>query len=172
MRNFFLDNASWRSIILMMDLAEVLDNADSITPPRDHGYSVPVGWIRGHTKIGPVRQVKVTYHSEQFGTKIQVESIKNDGSLFWIGMSRGMNKCVEEVFGERKNLSITKRWQLVPTSANRSRQNKRDNQVLNHVRFTVVEWYSCRQWRCHRVFVLESLEDHDKDNTTSRSSSR
>ena len=41
------------------------------TPPRDDDYSVPVGWIRGHATIGPVRQVKVTYRSEQFGIELK-----------------------------------------------------------------------------------------------------
>ena len=35
---------------------------------RDDEESVPVGWIRGHTKIGPLRGVKVTYHVEKYGT--------------------------------------------------------------------------------------------------------
>ena len=33
--------------------------------PRDDEDSVLVGWIRGHTKIGPVREVRVTNHLEQ-----------------------------------------------------------------------------------------------------------
>ena len=34
---------------------------------RDDEESVPVGWIRGYTKISPVREVKVTNHLEHFG---------------------------------------------------------------------------------------------------------
>ena len=71
------------------------------TPSRDHDYSVPEGWIRGHTKIGPVRQVKVRYHSEQFGIEIQRKSMKSDGSLSWTVISGWMGRYVEEVFEER-----------------------------------------------------------------------
>ena len=63
------------------------------TQPRD---DVPVGWIRGQTKIGPVRQVKVTYHSEQHGIEIQVKSMQNDGSLSCIVICRGMKRYVEK----------------------------------------------------------------------------
>ena len=41
------------------------------TLPRDHDYSEPVEWIRGHTKIGPVLQVKVKYYFEQFDSKFK-----------------------------------------------------------------------------------------------------
>ena len=51
--------------------------------------SVPIGWFRGHTKIGSVLEVKVTNHS-----------LKNDGSHSWIVISRGMNKYVEELYEE------------------------------------------------------------------------
>ena len=49
------------------------------TVPGDQDYSVLAGWFHGHAKIGPVRQVKVTYDSEQFRIEIQVKSMKNDG---------------------------------------------------------------------------------------------
>ena len=75
------------------------------TLPWDHENSEPVGWIRGHTKIGPVRQVKDTYHSEQFGIEIQAESMKSDGSLTWIFISRGMNKCVGEILQQEGEFS-------------------------------------------------------------------
>ena len=46
--------------------------------------SIPTGWIRGHTKMGPVREVEATYHLEQYGIEVRDESLKNDGSLSWI----------------------------------------------------------------------------------------
>ena len=68
--------------------------------PRDEDSSL-VGWIRGHTKIGP-REVRVTNHLEQYGTAIQVKSLKNDGSLSWIVISRGLKKYVEEIYEENR----------------------------------------------------------------------
>ena len=75
------------------------------TLPRDNDYSETVGWIRGHEKIGPVIQVKVTYYSEHFGIEIQVKSMMNNESFSWIMISRGTNKYVEEVFEEKGVLS-------------------------------------------------------------------
>ena len=44
---------------------------------------------------------RITYHSEQFGIEIQVQSMRNDGSLSWIMISRGMNTYVEEINEEK-----------------------------------------------------------------------
>ena len=53
------------------------------TLPRDDQDSELSGWIRGHTKIGPVRQVRVTCCLDQCGSEIQVPSMlkKTDRSL-------------------------------------------------------------------------------------------
>ena len=55
------------------------------TPRRGLSSS---GWIRGHTKIGPVREVRVTNHLEQDGIESQVKSFKNDGAVSWIAIFR------------------------------------------------------------------------------------
>ena len=81
----------------MMDLAE-RGACREYTPPRDDEYHVLVGSIRGHTKIGPVREVRVP--------------------------SRGLSSPEESInmwkkFTENKeNLCITKRWQPVPARIN------------------------------------------------------
>ena len=43
-----------------MVLEEKTGSCREYTVPRDDQDSEPVGWIRGHTKIGPVLQVRVT----------------------------------------------------------------------------------------------------------------
>ena len=64
----------------------------------DHQDSQPTGWIRGHTRIGSVRQVKVICCRDQCGIKIQVPSTSRNGSYSWIvthtatWMNRGMAK--------------------------------------------------------------------------------
>ena len=78
------------------------------TLPRDHDDSDPVGWIRGFTKIGLVIRVRATYYSEQYGIEIQVKSMLNYGSLFWIVMSRGPNRYVDEVYEEKEEPSHDK----------------------------------------------------------------
>ena len=58
---------------------------------RDDGYSIPEGWIRGHTKIGPVREVRVTNHLEQCG----IETDPSRG----LSSPEAMNKYVAELIG-------------------------------------------------------------------------
>ena len=62
-------------MIWTMDSAGGIAACSEYTLLRDDGYSVLVGWIRGHTKIGPVREVRVTYHLEQYG----IEIFEDDG---------------------------------------------------------------------------------------------
>ena len=51
------------------------------TQSANNNFSVLAVWFRGHTKIGFVRQVKVTYDSEQFKIENQVKSMKNVDQL-------------------------------------------------------------------------------------------
>ena len=48
-------------------------------------------------KIGPVLEIKVTYHLYRYGVEIRFDSMKNDGSQSWIVISRSMNKQVNEL---------------------------------------------------------------------------
>ena len=41
------------------------------TLTRDHQDSEPIGWICGHTRIGPVRQVRVLCCFDQYGIEIR-----------------------------------------------------------------------------------------------------
>ena len=65
-------------------------------PRDDQDSSQPIGWIRGHTKIGPVRQVRVPCCLDQLGNEIQVPSTSRDGSNSWIVISRGPIRYVED----------------------------------------------------------------------------
>ena len=49
--------------------------------------------------------------------------MKNDGSLSWIVISRGMNKSVEDIFEEREESSHHEELQLVPAPGNRDNQS-------------------------------------------------
>ena len=60
-----------------MDLAEVLAHTKRKHNPQTTIFLFWRVWFRGHTKIGFVRQVKVTYDSEQFKIENQVKSMKN-----------------------------------------------------------------------------------------------
>ena len=67
------------------------------TSPRSDERSTPKEWIGGNTNVGPVLEVKVTYHLYQHGIEIKIDSMKNDGCQSWIVISRGMNKYVNEL---------------------------------------------------------------------------
>ena len=66
------------------------------TLPRDHQDSEPVGWISGHTRIGPVLQIRVICRLDQYGIEIQVPSTSKNGPSSWIVMSRGPNRHADE----------------------------------------------------------------------------
>ena len=65
------------------------------------------GWIRGHTRIGPVRQVRVICCLDQYGLEKQVPSTSRSGSYFW----RGPNRYVDMNLGmTQMTLLKTLRW--------------------------------------------------------------
>ena len=77
---------------------------------RDHQDSEPIGWIRGHTRIGPVRQVRVICCLEQYGIEMQVTSTSRNGSHSWIIISRRPNRYVDESWHDQGDLLKTLRW--------------------------------------------------------------
>ena len=72
------------------------------TLPREDPYSDLIAWIGGHTKLGPVLQVKTTCCFDQYGNEKQVPSTSGDGSTSWVIMSRGSNRYVEELQHDRR----------------------------------------------------------------------
>ena len=63
---------------------------------RDHQDSELVAWVGGHTKIGPVLQVKVICCLDQYGFGKQAPSTSKDGCNSCIIISRGPIRYVEE----------------------------------------------------------------------------
>ena len=77
----------------MMVLEERQDDAQSIRCLVITKDSEPVGWLRGHTRIGPVHQIRVICCLDQFGIGIQVvQSTSRNGSYSWIVTPRGPTK--------------------------------------------------------------------------------
>ena len=54
------------------------------------------GSLLGHTKIGPVMDVKICLHQERYGIEILIESLFRDGTASWVGIVNGINKYVTE----------------------------------------------------------------------------
>ena len=50
------------------------------TLPRDNPDSELIAWMGGHTRIGPVLQVKVIRPLDRYGIEIQAPSTAKDGS--------------------------------------------------------------------------------------------
>ena len=51
------------------------------TLPRDDQDSETLGWLSGHTRIGPVRQVRIICCLDQYGTEIQVAPTSRETDL-------------------------------------------------------------------------------------------
>ena len=109
-------------------------------------------------RLAQYLEVKVTYHSEQCAIEVQDKSLKNDGSLSWLVVSRGTNTYVEELY-EEKGESVYDKEMATGFRARRnpSRRNTRDNQVHNRIPSP----------RCSYQLTNGSLEDSDGDITTS-----
>ena len=77
--------------------SDMLVHAEKITSLRDDERSTPKGWIRGHTKIDRVLEIKLACHLYQYGIEIKNDSIENDGSHSWTVISRELNKYANEL---------------------------------------------------------------------------
>ena len=64
--------------------------------PRDE-KSVPRGWIRGNTRIGPVLEVTTSYLQSKHGVDIRIESVNKDNCHSWVRISHGSNKLVTDL---------------------------------------------------------------------------
>ena len=72
---------------------------------RDDQDSEPMGWIRGHTYIGPVRQFRVICCFDSYGPEIQVPSMPKNGSYSWNVISRGSNRFVDKSWQDQEDTS-------------------------------------------------------------------
>ena len=73
------------------------------TLPRDHQDSEPIGLVNGHTRIGPVLQIRVVCCLDQHGIEMQVPSTSRNGSDSWILISRGPHPYVDESWHDQDN---------------------------------------------------------------------
>ena len=67
------------------------------TLARDEKSSDPKGWIRGHTKIGPLLEVTTSYLQGKYGVEIRTESVNKGNSHSCVGISHGLNKLVTDL---------------------------------------------------------------------------
>ena len=84
------------------DTKECSQFAESVTCrectlPRYEKSSDPKGWIRGHTKIGPVLEVTTSYLQGKYGVEIRIESMNKDNSHSWVRISHGLHKLVTDL---------------------------------------------------------------------------
>ena len=82
---------------------------------------------RKFTKIDPVIQVRFTLLSCTMWNWHSSESMLNNGSLSWIVMSKGSDKCVDEVF-EEKEVSFHDEEMTSGASIEKSIATKRQEQ--------------------------------------------
>ena len=67
------------------------------TLPRYEKSSHPKGWIRGNTETGPVLEVTTSNLQGKHEVEIRIESVNNDKSHLWVGISHGLNKLVTDL---------------------------------------------------------------------------
>ena len=97
----FLTTVGAGQYFMTKDTAEFSQFTESVacreyTLPRDEILSVPKGWIRGNTKIGPVLEVTPSYLQGKYGVEIRIE-LNKDNSHSWVRISHGLNKLVTDV---------------------------------------------------------------------------
>ena len=92
------------------------------TLPRSDQSSQVKGWIRGHTKIGPVLDVMVCYHQGRYGFEIKIESLSGDKISSWVRIVNGINKYVTETSEEIHVESVGKKGTGKPVAKARPRQ--------------------------------------------------
>ena len=64
------------------------------TLPRDDPASEAKGWIQGNTRIGPILEVTTTFQHFKFGVEVRIPSVKEDNSQFWVRISFGTIRYV------------------------------------------------------------------------------
>ena len=146
------------------------------TLPRDDRDSRPLGWIRGHTKIGPVRQVGVICCLDQCWIEVQVPSMSRNESHSWIGIHQRPESQRGWILARPRRPSsrrwdgeFLKRWQITRNNIKHwgdscvEATGTIDSDELPFQRIhpdwqKEVEWHSCL-WYCRKVSsCLENLE--------------
>ena len=163
---FLLDNISWQSMTwIWLDL-NMLDHAEN---GRQDGFEES-------RKIGTELEVKVTYHLDQCGIEIKVDSTKNHGSQSL--------DCDQQGNEQIRWRTSWREWEIcsLRRSAHRygaTRCDKTEETINSTITFTLctdrsteVERHSCRPHRRQRILVIQCLKDNDPNSPTSRSSSR
>ena len=92
------------------DTEEFSQFTDSMTSreytlPGDEKSTGPQGWIREHTKIGPVLEVTTSHLQVKYGREKRNESVNKDNSHSWVRISHGLKKVghgLEQQRGRRQ----------------------------------------------------------------------
>ena len=84
------------------DTEEFSQFSDSVacreyTLPRDDKSTVPKGWIRENTKIGPVLEDTTSYLQGERGVEIRIESVNKDNSHPWVRISHDLKTLVTDL---------------------------------------------------------------------------
>ena len=97
---WFLKTYWERTILRCIDDGVLIDDMKvtcrEYTLPRSYESSRTKRRIRGNTKIGPVLNVKISYHKKRYGVVIMIESSFGDKTVSWVRIMSGINKYVTE----------------------------------------------------------------------------
>ena len=72
------------------------------TMPRNEKRTRARGWILKNTRIGPVLDIKVCPHEDQYTNEVLVKSLFQDRTASWVRIVNGVDKYVTESMLTRK----------------------------------------------------------------------
>ena len=117
------------------------------TMPRKEKKTRARGWILKNTRIGPVLNIKVCHHENQYTIEVLFKSLFRDNTVSWVRIVKGVDKYVTETMltGKEEDTASGK-----PITEARPRQK-------TTVTRTPV---SVRRWR-----DIETQRSHDQKNS-------
>ena len=105
------------------------------------------GWIRGHTKIGPVLDVKVCYHQGRYGVEIMIESLFRDRTVSWVRIVNRINKNVTETSEEMLVGSVGKMSTGKPVAKAKPRPKPTLTLTPVSIPYRERKWKDVEPWR-------------------------
>ena len=145
------------------------------------------GWILKNTRIGPVLDIKVCHHEDQYTIEVQVPSLFQDRTASWVRIVNGVDKYVTEsmltteevdiVSGEthswKQDRGKSQQWRLRPSPFLFVKQ---DGQTLKHNDQAIKSVLKCRKPSpdCYDMVKqsIEILTEQSSTMTSSQSAGR
>ena len=145
------------------------------------------GWILKNTRIGPVLDIKVCHHEDQYTIEVQVPSLFQDRTASWVRIVNGVDKYVTESMLTKEEVDIvsgethswkqdqgkSQQWRLRPSPFLFVKQ---DGQTLKHNDQAIKSVLKCQKPSpdCYDMVKqsIEILTEQSSPMTSSKSAGR